>query len=140
LRNPAYGFARHKGYGTAEHLAAPADAPTATAPTADTANTAANKTQGDSDNPLNADEKKRRKTGGIGLAQKVSRVTVLLPTRSPLPNFTLKSLINIAIKNSNSLFQRFVFDNPIKYSDNTLFCSRLTIFRTKKCNSFNKKN
>lgn len=66
---------------TVDTAAAPAAAPTATAPTADTANTAANKTQGDSDNPLDADEKKRRKTGGIGLAQKVSRVTVLLPTR-----------------------------------------------------------
>ena len=60
--------------------AAPAAAATvAEAPTADNAATVATKTQLAGDGTDDEEAKKRGKGKGIGLAQKVSRVTVILP-------------------------------------------------------------
>ena len=66
---------------TVDTAAAPATAPSVAAPTADNATSVTAKTQTQTDDSLDPDGKKRRKGNGsgIGLAQKVSRVTVLLP-------------------------------------------------------------
>jgi hypothetical protein len=52
------------------------------APTADTAATAANKVSGSDEDDLTGDSKSKGKGNRISLAQKVSRVTVLLPAKN----------------------------------------------------------
>ena len=64
---------------TVDTAAAPTAAPSAEAPSADTAAAVTTKTQADDGDSLDPDGKKRRKGNAIGLSQKVSRVTVLLP-------------------------------------------------------------
>ena len=66
---------------TVDTAAPAAAAPVAEAPTADNAATVATKTQSADDGSFDTDAKKRGQGKGIGLAQKVSRVTILLPAK-----------------------------------------------------------
>ena len=66
---------------TVDTAAPAAAAAVADAPTADTAATVTAKTQLAGDGTDDEEAKKRGKGKGIGLAQKVSRVTVLLPAK-----------------------------------------------------------